>query len=686
MNNAITYYRLQSPYEGDITKNCSLSGLEVDNNFLTLEGRDIKSVAFEDDKIVITLLNGTRLTTEKVTEDCIKDLLVSFDRTTGVLTITQDGVSQEFSGFVTPENIGDLIPEEGGDDVIPIINNAVYVNGSLIGNGLSKKPLGISPVHKTGQYKPVKKIIDTTEGEELPSIPSVFPGDRYLTVENINDYGYLYNYKGLSKIVRKLQDANSPWRVPTKEDWDDMLNAVEPNEEDRNHSNIESNKFLGRFAGKLLKSKDFWKEEEPCPCPDDCVCNNENEECVCGKNITCSPSYCGEYGTCHHRCRHDHRGIDKYGFRALPAGYANEAKDYLYFGERAYFWTATNKELRDAYIKALAYNKSSVLQDIMATDNYMSVRLIKDFDGQNFNEHEDILGGVYSTVLMPSLAHGNAIWTSVNISINDCDCGCKYVLPNGGEGLEYTKRYFINEWNGREWIRKEVLDGESVVVIEADDNPDDELNKDYTEYRVVNQELVDVADLIYNNVIAHITPTIESIEEHITNLEEKVDAEIERSTTKDAELDAKDAELENSINGLSERMTAAEGQIAVNTQDIVEIKERLDHTDADIQALNEKIDAEIERSTAKDAELDEKIDAEIERSTTKDAELDAKDAELDAKIDAEIERSTTKDAELDAETLVNAEFNKDTGVLTLSKKGESVEPISAQFNFNFGTF
>lgn len=114
MNNAITYYRLQSPYEGDITKNCSLSGLEVDNNFLTLEGRDIKSVAFEDDKIVITLLNGTRLTTEKVTEDCIKDLLVSFDRTTGVLTITQDGVSQEFSGFVTPENIGDLIPKKVG--------------------------------------------------------------------------------------------------------------------------------------------------------------------------------------------------------------------------------------------------------------------------------------------------------------------------------------------------------------------------------------------------------------------------------------------------------------------------------------------------------------------------------------------------------------------------------------------
>ena len=33
--NAITYFKLKSPYEGDITKNCALTGSEVDNTFYT---------------------------------------------------------------------------------------------------------------------------------------------------------------------------------------------------------------------------------------------------------------------------------------------------------------------------------------------------------------------------------------------------------------------------------------------------------------------------------------------------------------------------------------------------------------------------------------------------------------------------------------------------------------------------
>lgn len=56
--NAITYFKLKSPYDGDVTKNCALTGLEVDNNFYTLEGRDIQSVELEDGKIVINLMNG----------------------------------------------------------------------------------------------------------------------------------------------------------------------------------------------------------------------------------------------------------------------------------------------------------------------------------------------------------------------------------------------------------------------------------------------------------------------------------------------------------------------------------------------------------------------------------------------------------------------------------------------------
>ena len=701
--NAITYFKLKSPYEGDITKNCALTGSEVDNNFFTLESRDVKSVELKDDKIVVNLMNGEKLTTDNITEDCVKGLTIDFDELNGILTITQNGIVQTIKGFATNYNIAE----------------AISVDGTLVGNGLSEKPVGISPVTKTGQYRPVKKIVKITEDERLPHKP--FVGDRFLTVENINDYGYLYNYEGLKKIACTLKEMGSEWRIPTKEDWDDMLDAVEPNEDFRNHTDARTNKCLGKFAGKFLKSKEYWKNDEHCidDCNSEDICvdyceNNCNEECACGKHRTCHPNYCGEYGSCHHRHRHDNKGIDKYGFRILPAGYANEAKDYLYFKERAYFWTASNHQYRDAYVKIFAYNKSGVLQDVMASDNYMSVRLVKNFNGDNYKDCEDILGSVYSTVLMPSIKHGKAIWTSINVSIGDCGCGCKHILPNDGQGMEYVKKYFINEWTGKEWLKKELLDGESVVVIEeGNKNSNDKLDKAYTEYRNVNGELVDVASLIYNNVITTITPKIKDIETNIENLNEKIDNEIERSTTKDAEL-------EGAINVLEEK-------IEKNIQDIHELNEHLAQTDANIATVNENlvtaintinqnmadgfntinsaIEAERQIRAEKDIELENAINAEkeerisdvqalqeedariIEKIDVLEEKVDNIEQDLNNKIEQEKTERETKDAEIEAQLLTQegTEFNKNTGVLTLKSKG-GTNDVQVQFNFNFGTF
>lgn len=617
--NAITYFKLNSPYEGDVTKNCALTGSEVDNNFYTLEGRDVKSVELIDDKIVVTLMNGDKLTTDNVTEDCVKGLTIDFDEVNGILTITQNGITQTITGFATKYSVA----------------STISVDGTLVGNGLSNSPVGISPVTKTGQYRPVNRIIDMTEGEKLPQVPSVCPGDRFLSIENVNNYGYLYNYEGLKKIACKLTETGSQWRVPTKQDWDDMLNAIEPCDEFKNHSDGRSNKFLGKFAGKLLKSKNYWRENDDvcdnCDCGEEHTCIDYNQEpnivedCNCESNNTCHPNYCGEWGHCHHRHEIDTKGIDKYGFNAVPAGYATEAKDYLYFNERAYFWTASNHEYRDAYIKALTYNKNSVLQDILASDNYLSVRLVKDFDGSNHNEIEDILGGTYSTVLMPSVTNGRAIWTSVNIALAECACDncCTYVLPNNGQEMEYIKKYYINEWTGREWLKKEVADGESVVVINeivsqgetTDVNEEEQIiyNKIYTEYRVVDGELVDVAKLIYDKII-------EFVQEHLGELEIKVDD------------------------------------------------------------LTERLNGEIERSTQKDTELEESVQAEAQTR-------EARDTELEGRIETEEQVRAEKDTELEGMMLTQegTEFNKDTGILTLKSK-DGTNNIDVQFNFNFGTF
>ena len=709
--NAITYFKLKSPYDGDVTKNCALTGLEVDNNFYTLEGRDIQSVELEDGKIVINLMNGEKLSTDNITEGCLKDLTIGFDEHEGVLRITKNGVTQEIGGFVTHYNQ----------------HEAIATDGSLIGKGLVNSPSGISPVYKTGQYRPVKRIIDITNDESLPKKGEVLPGDRYLTIENVNEYGYLYNYEGIKKIACKLMETHSEWRIPTKEDWDDMLNAIEPNDKFKNHNDTRSNKFLGRFAGKLLKTPKCWKEDENDDC---CDCHNDevtDQTCNCGKDIACHPNYCGEYGTCHHRHKIDNSGIDKYCFSVVPSGYANEAKDFLYFKERAYFWTATNHEYRDAYIKAFAYNKSSVLQDILAGDNYLSLRLVKDYTGDNFNERDNILGGSYSTVLMPSVKNGQAIWTSVNIGLIDCecDCHCKYVLPNDGQDMNFIKKYFTNEWNGKEWIKKELADGESVVVINfkkegngQDDTSDDTDNnvntscgchndvpedKDYEakyiEYRVVKGELVNVADIIYDKVIEKIESDFDGIGGSIEEVKNKLEQEITRSTQKDEEL-------QTSINDLNSHIQQTDANIATVNENLVNSVNSINENVANgfntinnnvanaVTTINEAIEAERQIRNEKDAELEEKLNAEKQ-------EREAKDTELEEKLNAEKQEREVKDAELEDKineiggdfedlsgkllTQEGTVYNAENGILTLKSRDGSND-VEVKFNFNFGTF
>lgn len=51
--NGVTFYKLQSNFSGDTTKDCSLTGEEVDRNFYFLRGYDIESVTYENGILTI---------------------------------------------------------------------------------------------------------------------------------------------------------------------------------------------------------------------------------------------------------------------------------------------------------------------------------------------------------------------------------------------------------------------------------------------------------------------------------------------------------------------------------------------------------------------------------------------------------------------------------------------------------
>ena len=496
----ITYYKLQSPYSGDITKNCSLDGFEVDSNFFNLEGRDIKSLTIVNDEIVITLLNGEIIkTTLKPLLDERTETSYNFDEQSGSLTITQNGVSKTITGFVTKE----MLNQDDEESVVEF-KTTVSVDSSLVGNGSSKQPLAIANNYQTGTYKPVISFIDTTKGESLPTDENVKPHDRYVTLENISHLGCLYDYKTVRQIACDLYKENRGWRIPTKQDWDDMLNAIEPDVENRTHNSLMSNKHLGKVAGKLLKSQNMWIESEGIIEDTNNNIQNDNVDCVCECNL-----YIGEYGQERTSGVFYNGGLDKYEFGILPVGYCDDEKNYQYYQKRAWYWTATNQECTNAYTKRFDYNKSSVYQDIVSTDYYLSLRLVKDYNGDNHFESEQILGEDYTTVLLPSLKNGNAIWTATNIALMNEDYNA--LLPSPQVDAAPIKKYFINEWNGKKWLRNEIKEGETVVVKEGNDVPN------CVEYCVVNGVLTDVTSVVYESVVNKMKERIDSIEHSIKN-------------------------------------------------------------------------------------------------------------------------------------------------------------------------
>lgn len=675
MINGITYYKLKSPYNGDVTKNCSVSGIEIDNNFFTLEGRDVKSITVDGTDIVLNLLNGEQLKAVDVLDNFITN--ISFDKENGILkAYRNNGEVEVFDGFVS-------IHEHNDHKHL----DAVASNETLIGNGTHEKPLKLAEAYKTGQFKPVDKIV-TDKKTEKP-----FVGERVLVSEERSAYGLLYNYSEVIQIACELDNTHSKWRIPSKADWDDMLNAVEPCTDNKNHDKSTPDRYFGKWAGKLLKSKYYWKDYEGCEC--DCK-GDEDEEmdgCHCGKHRICKPTYCGEFDTCHFKAgKFNTQGIDKYGFTVLPSGYTDDGGIMNYFGERACFWTSTNMEYTNIFTKRFEYNSNKVYQGIVPAKCRMSLRLVKDYTGDNYTESENILGQNYPTVLMPSVKNGKAVWTSINIyytspSCKGCHCGCNCMndnldpTPNPNDIL--IKKYYIDEWNGFKWLRNEFKEGDSVVVKITPDGKKD------IEYRLVEGELKSVPAMVEKTVVDEITPIITDMENRFTEALNQ-----EKTNRENA-----DTELQNQITAEVQRATDKDVYLETTLgnfgKETAKAFETLNNAlVTSVNNINTALQTEAETRSAADEELQRKIDengqnlinavAEIKEEITR---LDGVDGEIKEALATETQERKAKDEELDGDLLDNAKtvFDAENGIIRLKSKDGSND-IDIQLTMNFGQF
>ena len=438
--NGITYFKLTSQYEGDVTKNCGLTGGEIDNNFHVLEGRDVKKVELEGTSLKVTLYNDDLLYADlsSLLNGALDTVSFDFDSENGVLTITKGGDVQQISGFLT--------------------TCSAYTDGSLKGDGTMGNPLGISSVYRTGVYRPVKGLISEAVDGSLPSDPSV--GDRYLVAWSVNRYGRLFDYFGVQKIACALSENSDGWRVATKSDWDDMLNALEPLKDYRNHANPGGSIFLGKEAGDRLKAEGKWPERENVP--DGGISHNVGG-CAHQQN-GCNPTYCGEHHHCCECCENSTCvPTTNYDFNAIPSGFADVNGRCGYFGEWAVFWTGTMvDDGRGAYFKQLQWDASTVYQGVAPTSMRYSVRLVKDYNGHNFSNTETIIDTTYNTVLMPSLEKGHRIWTASNFASPNQTFGG--IVPCSAPDESSDEIYFIAEWDGCRWISSPFISGDSVVV------------------------------------------------------------------------------------------------------------------------------------------------------------------------------------------------------------------------------
>ena len=759
MNNGITYYKKSSPFSGDTTKNCALTAQEMDNNFFVLEGRDIQSITIMDNKkIVLTLVNGETISTQDAFEDFITS--VEFNENESILKIQQNnGIVSEFdlSGFATIKDLKKTFEELAKETGL----KHIAVNDTLEGNALKSKPIGISRSYKTGQFKPVDFISEneTCDGCCKHKDEKPITGTRVISSVKVSPYGLLYNYKTVCKIARLLQDVNSPWHLPSKDEWDDMLNAIEPHDCDKNHSATKANQQLGKWAGKLLKSRDFWKEafsDKNCDC---CIEDTDDFDdfefgCDCKpshkplKPNKCHPSHCGDFENIEFAKNPDYfRGVDKYGFGVLPAGYADDGENINFFGERASFWTATNIQQTNVCTKRFEYDKTTVHQGITPAQEYMSIRLVKNYNGENYSEIEEILGTEYPAMLMPSIKNGSSIWMGINLRFEDKQC--RGILPNKGNEMTNEIMYFIDEWDGYKWHRNMLKEGDSVVVKNAPGNRLD------VEYRIIDGKLVDVTKEIHDIVIEDIQPSFDELNEKVENeakerqeADEKLREEIkdnvntfnELLSTETASREKRDEELQEAIdteyNNRKEAVDAVrteiqeevvrrseedkklydyiDGEISLtkDREEVLrsEIQQEVDKRGKDVQGLYAEIAKETSARTDRDNQLQgdidevhtrignirdelyKYIDNEVDNSKKRDNALqDQIDganinlSEISSKLSDETKERQEADEEIQKQLINKGSFDGDNGQIILGNENDG-EAIVIKLNLNMGTF
>lgn len=590
--NGIIYYKLDAitnGYIGDITKNCGLKGEEIDGNFNFLRGHDIESISFdENDNLVIKRYDGSVLTTVKTEKP---EYNFAYDTNFGILTIiTPNGEEILLEGFYTEKQI--------------------HHDFTLDGTGLQNNPLKISNLAQTGRYFPAIKLVETLPSENVAKF------DRYVTKEKISRFGELYNISTVNAFQQKLKENNSKWRVPTKEDWDSLLNFVDCENPEHGSSNDEN--YYGEFAGAALKSTHYW--------------NAFN-----GKVLS----------------------DDIYGFSILPVGYVND--NYNSFGNTTAFWSSTEFENSGKYfVKCFDYNSEQVGLKLLDDKNYLSLRLVKDYKIDEISDTEVVEGTTIKCLHIPG---HNLIWSKENVILTNM----QGVTPEEWKDYEnieseddsYVVRFFINEWNGNSWDKQELKEGVGIVLYEG------EYGRMH-EWMVIDGVLTDVSEFI--------KPEFAN---EINNVNSKIDAEIERAVSVEesivSHVNTLENDLTNTVNFINSKIDNE--IISLNDNINGEVNKLTTKIDETVNALDNKFTNEIENILSETSQIKEDIDLiNVNVSTNLQSAIDYTNKEIES-----LENKVVENVEsIKTELTQNINSIQDNLITELQNTNTNISSLEAQ--------
>lgn len=467
---------------------------------------------------------------------------------------------------------------------------------------------------KTGTYAPVREYIDITDTGKLPDSENLPKGYRVVTREREQRFGRLYTYDEVQVIKKALVDTGSKWRIPTKEDWDKMLNSIE-DEEFRNHNSIGEG-YYGQSAAYALKGVDnLWVDGVP-----------DNK--------------------------------DNYDFCVLPLGYADYRaillngmdgnKDVEGFGKCAAFWTDTkvspDMEGSPIFAKYFWHGSGKVMQQALAPQSRLSLRLVRDFE-VGFDEYEPVLGDYYHCG--PVYAgeydnHNASVWTLSNINtvVGGSDFG--YISNEWEDTIDSVISFYINEWTGDRWLRHRMHEGDSVVVIDADGA----YNHEWRIYVQDGEQLLldsvkiigdDVLDIVRDNLKPLVEEEIAPFESRITNNENNIASLSAISESQENEI----AENRSLIEALSASVISSDEEIKKTIDDNkAETDETLDSLNTDIQGVSAYAISNVERIDTNVSGLTDTINSfssstveELTRLKEKDDELAQSVVDTNERID-----------------------------------------------------